>query len=67
MYSGGGGPDDSTLFYVLHLFNEAIMRYRFGYGAALAWILFGIVLLLTLGVFKSSPLWVHYEGQRARR
>ena len=66
MYSGGGGPDDSTLFYVLHLFNEAITRYRFGYGAALAWILFAIVLVLTLIVFKSSPLWVHYEGQRGR-
>ena len=64
MYDGLGGPDDAALFYVLHLFSEAITRYRFGYGSALAWILFMIILGFTLLVFKSSPLWVYYEGRR---
>lgn len=66
MFDSGGGPGDSTLFYVLHLFNEAVNRYRFGYGAALAWILFGMILLLTVLIFKSSPMWVYYEGQREK-
>lgn len=67
LFESGGGPNNSTLFYVLHLFNEAVNRYRFGYGAALAWILFLIILVFTALIFKSSPLWVYYEGQRERR
>jgi multiple sugar transport system permease protein len=35
-----------------------------GYASALAWILFIIILLITLLVFRSSPLWVHYEAER---
>ena len=66
-FESDGGPRNATLFYALHLFNEAINRYRFGYGAALAWLLFGVILLLTVAVFKSSPLWVYYEGTRERK
>lgn len=67
LYESEGGPRNSALFYVLHLFNEAVNRYRFGYGAALAWILFAIILVFTAVVFKSSPMWVYYEGIRERR
>jgi multiple sugar transport system permease protein len=38
-----------------------------GYASALAWVLFLIVLLLTLAVFRSSALWVFYEGEVRRR
>jgi len=65
MFNGEGGPDDSALFYVLHLYKLAIERYELGYGSALAWILFLIILVFTLIVFKSSPLWVYYEGEQA--
>jgi multiple sugar transport system permease protein len=34
-----------------------------GYAATMAWILFVIVLILTLLVFRSSDLWVYYEGE----
>jgi len=37
-----------------------------GYASAMAWILFVLVLLVTLLVFKSSPMWVFYEGQVRR-
>jgi len=66
-FESEGGPRNCTLFYVLHLFNEAVNRYRFGYAAALAWILFVILLILTALVFKSSPMWVYYEGTREAR
>jgi multiple sugar transport system permease protein len=66
LFESEGGPRNCTLFYVLHLFNEAVNRYRFGYAAALAWILFVIILVLTALVFKSSPMWVYYEGARER-
>jgi multiple sugar transport system permease protein len=34
---------------------------RFGYGAALLWILFALVLALALIIFVSERYWVHYE------
>jgi multiple sugar transport system permease protein len=58
-----GGPVRSTLFYNIYLFQNAFEFNRMGYASAMAWVLFVIVLLLTLLVFKSSHLWVYYEGE----
>lgn len=58
----GGGPQDSTLFYALYLFNRAFVDLKMGYASAMAWILFAITLLCTLIVFKTSARWVYYEG-----
>ncbi|MBI4559081.1 MAG: extracellular solute-binding protein [Candidatus Hydrogenedentes bacterium] len=55
-----GGPADSTLFYVYYLFNCAFRYFKMGYASAQAWILFVIVLLLTLIQWKLSKRWVHY-------
>ena len=59
----GGGPLDSTLFYVYYLFNNAFAYFRMGYASAMAWILFLVILALTLIQLKVAPRWVHYEGQ----
>ena len=56
-----GGPNDSTLFYAYHLFKQAFQFFRMGYASALAWILFAIVLILTLIQLWASKKWVHYE------
>ena len=40
-------------------------QFQMGYASAMAWILFAIVLALTLLVLRSSKLWVYYEGERA--
>jgi ABC-type sugar transport system permease subunit/ABC-type glycerol-3-phosphate transport system substrate-binding protein len=58
-----GGPVDSTLFYVYYLFNNAFQYLRMGYASAMAWILFVIILALTLVQLKLAPRWVHYEGE----
>jgi multiple sugar transport system permease protein len=58
-----GGPTNATLFYNLHLYNNAFRYFRMGYASALAWMLFVIILLLTLLIFRSSTVWVYYEGQ----
>lgn len=63
MTNGGGGPANSTMMYVLHLYLVAFRQYRLGYASALAWVLFIILLLFTLLVFKSSSLWVYYETE----
>lgn len=59
-----GGPNNATLFIAVYLYRHAFMYLNFGYAAALAWVLFIIVMLLTLLVFRSSPLWVFYEKER---
>ncbi len=59
----GGGPHYATYFYVYYLYNSAFRDLQMGYGSALAWVLFLIILLLTLAVFRSTPLWLYYEGE----
>jgi len=56
-----GCPADSTLFYVLNLYFNAFRYFRMGYASALAWILFIIVLVVTLIQVRFSERWVHYE------
>ena len=62
-----GGPENATLFYTLYLYRNAFNYFNMGYASALAWVLFLLVLVLTLAIFKSTPMWVHYEGERGRR
>ncbi len=59
-----GGPLKSTYFYMLHIYNKAWVSLRMGYASALAWILTIIIMAFTLLIFRSSPLWVHYEAER---
>ena len=61
MTGSTGAPERSTLFYVLRLFNVAFEDLRMGYACAMAWILFVIILGLTIIMHKFSARWVHYE------
>jgi multiple sugar transport system permease protein len=58
-----GGPLDSTLFYVLYIFRQAFTFRSMGYASALAWVLFVIILALTLLIVRSSREWVYYEEE----
>ena len=58
----GGQPGDSTLFYCLYLFTNAFEYFRLGYASAMAWVLFAIIGVLTMLVFRGSRGYVHYEG-----
>lgn len=62
----GGGPYNSTLFFVLYLYQNAFQYFQMGYASTLAWILFFYILALTLLIFRSGDAWVHYEGQTRR-
>jgi multiple sugar transport system permease protein len=57
-----GGPANSTLFYVYHLFNNAFRYLNMGYASAMAWFLFVIILILTIIQLNVAKYWVHYEG-----
>ena len=56
-----GGPQNSTLFYALYIYRRAFTNFDMGYAAALAWVLFVIVLLLSVLVFRYIGRQVHYE------
>jgi multiple sugar transport system permease protein len=59
-----GGPDKSTLFYALYLYQNAFQYFRMGTACAMAWLLFLLTLTATLLVFKTSARWVYYEGEK---
>lgn len=58
-----GGPVNSTTFYVYYLFNQAFRYGNMGYASAMAWVLFVIVLGITIFQIKLSKRWVHYESE----
>ena len=58
-----GGPREATLFLVLYIWQRAFSDFQAGYASAMAWVLFLIILLLTLVVLRSSKRWVHYGGE----
>ena len=61
--SGGspGGPLNSVLVYSVQLYTVAFQQFRMGYAAAMAWILFAIIFLLSLLAIRFSNRFVHYE------
>lgn len=64
LFGSSGGPEGSALFYGLYLYRKAFEQFDIGMGAALAWILFVIILAFTLLIFRSSSMWVYYEGTK---
>lgn len=58
----GGGPLDSTLTYVLYLYQRAFTYLDMGYSCALAWILVIIISVFTAIIFKTQNNWVYYES-----
>lgn len=57
----GGGPNDATLFYVLHLYRNAFQFWRMGYASAMAWVLFAIIMIFTIINWIGSRYWVNYD------
>ena len=59
-----GGPLDATLFFVLYLYKQAFELLNMGYASALAWVLFLVILVLTLLIFRTQRFWVFYAGEK---
>jgi multiple sugar transport system permease protein len=60
----GGGPKYATYFFGLNIYFTAFQSLRFGYASALAWVLFAIIVALTIFVFSNSRRWVFYAGAK---
>ena len=56
-----GGPQNSTLFYVLYLYRNGFQYLNMGYASALAWVLFFIILIFTGIIFKTVGRQVYYQ------
>ncbi len=61
-----GGPNNATLTMVLFLYRKGFEQLHFGYASAVAWVLFVIIMVFTLLVFRSSTSWVYYEGELSK-
>ena len=63
----GGQPDaasnEAALFYVIYLFRNAFEFFNMGYAAAMAWVLFIIIGIITAIQVRTSKRWVYYEGE----
>jgi multiple sugar transport system permease protein len=57
-----GGPANSILFYSMYLYQTAFQQFKMGYASAMAWILFLIVLVATVILFRTSG-WVYYHAE----
>ena len=58
----GGGPNNSSLFYMLHLYRNAFQWGRMGYACAMAWVLFLVIAVFTAIAFFIGNKKVYYEG-----
>ncbi len=63
LISGGtGGPNKATEFYAIFLYRNAFTFFRMGKASALAWILFAVIILFTVVLFKASGRFVFYSS-----
>ncbi|PJF08562.1 carbohydrate ABC transporter permease [Pseudorhodobacter sp. MZDSW-24AT] len=60
----GGGPLKSTYLLPLYIYDEAFKNFNMGYASAIAWVLFIIIMVLTVVAFWSSKKWVYYAGDK---
>ena len=61
------GPMDSLLFWVVYIYNQGFFYFRMGYASAIAWLLFMLLVVLTLIQFRLAGRWVYYEDEAAIR
>jgi multiple sugar transport system permease protein len=57
------GPGNALLFYVVYIYQNGFIFLKMGYGSAMAWVLFLVVLGLTLIQFRLAGRWVYYEAE----
>lgn len=58
-----GGPNNASMVYVYYLYREAFKFQEMGRACAIGWVMFIIIMIITGLIFKSSSMWVYYEGE----
>ena len=57
-----GGPNNATSVLIFEIYQVAFAQGRLGYAAAMGWVLFLIVGLVTAFQWKMEKRWVHYDS-----
>ncbi|GAA2146986.1 carbohydrate ABC transporter permease [Glycomyces algeriensis] len=65
LFGASGRPDGASRFLLVHFYQEAFVFGNMGYGAALAWLIFIVVAVLTGLLFGTARYWVHYGTERS--
>ncbi len=60
---GSGYPEGTTRFFMVNFYKQAFTFQNMGYGAALAWLMFIIALIITVFLFATARYWVYYAGE----
>jgi ABC-type sugar transport system permease subunit len=61
--NGSGRPGDTTFFFNIYLYKTFFTFQDMSFGATLAWLLFVVILAITLLLFWSAKYWVYYAGE----
>ncbi|MDN3242608.1 carbohydrate ABC transporter permease [Glycomyces tritici] len=64
LFGASGRPGGASRFLLVHFYQEAFVFGNMGYGAALAWLIFIVVAVLTGLLFGTARYWVHYGTER---
>ncbi len=59
-----GGPNDSTNFYALYVYNHAFKWSNMGYASAMSWVMLALISIITFLLFKTSKFWVFTEADQ---
>jgi multiple sugar transport system permease protein len=59
-----GGPMKSTEFYAVNLYRNAFVQLSMGKASAMAWILFVVIMVFSVIIFRTSARWVYYGGEK---
>lgn len=59
-----GGPDNASMFFALYLYQQAFQFLHLGYASAMAWLLFVLILIVTVLVYRGSAKWVYYGSDQ---
>lgn len=58
-----GGPLKSTNVLGIKLYKEGFSYFKMGYASAISWVIFVMIMIVTLILFRSSSAWVYYEDE----
>ena len=61
-----GGPRNATTLISVIVYNTAFKDYKVGMSSAMAWVMFVIVMVLTVIAFVSQKKWVYYSDDDGR-
>lgn len=66
MTRGEGGPNNATLTQVLYIYKQGFRAFHFGYASAVAWVLFIVIIVFTIMIYRWSEAYVYYESELRR-